>query len=319
MAQKTFEREIASVDYSDGDATIELPRSHYYERLSILLDWDITVDSTSASQKRAGILEALQDISVTLNGNQTIKKHDLEMSYLVDKYQYGTAPVKDDIDYGTASQQTGQVQTFVDFLIRPGDLSAMIPAFETSDFTLDLSWGDVADIDSTGSNLTINEITATVTSKERLRKSVARSREKEQRILSNLMVYKERQKRKTLDSAGQTTVELPRGNVYYATPFRVYDNDAPDNELVDRFSIVEDGVETHKDVSFDSGRARDLVEYGFDTIPDGFVYPNFGLKGDLDDVVATQGMDSWELQVDTDSTSPTSPAEVELLTQEIIR
>jgi len=319
MAQKTFEREIASVDYSDGDATIELPRSHYYERLAILLDYDITVDATTAAQNRTGILEAIQDLSVTLNGNQTVKKVDLSMSHLIDKYQYGTQPVLDWLDFGTASQQTGQVATFIDFLVAPGDLSAMLPAFETSDFTLDLSWGDVSDIDSTGSNITINEMTATVTSRERLRKSVAQSRSKEQRILSNLMVFKERQKRKTLGSSGETAIELPTGNVYYATPFRVYDNDAPDNELVDRFSITEDGVETHKDLKFDAARAKDLTEYGFASLPDGFVYPNFGIKDDLDDVIATSGMDSWELAVDTDQTAPTDPAEVDLVTQELIR
>lgn len=321
MAQNTFEREVASVDLADGDAEIDLPRSHYYERLAILLDWDITVDSTSAAQNRSGILEAIQDISVTLNGNQTVKKVDLEMSHLIDQFQYGTQPVRDQIDYSTASQQTGQVATFVDFLIRPGDLSAMLPAFETSDFTLELSAGDVADLDSTGSNLTINALDVTVTSRERLRKSVARSREKEERILSNLMVYKERQKAKNLDSTGVTPIELPRGNVYYAAPFRVYDDSSPDNALVDRFSVVEDGVETHKDISFDAARNRDVVEYGFavDDLPSGFVYPNFGLKGDLDDVVATAGMDSWELQVDTDSTAPTGDASVELVTQELIR
>lgn len=321
MAQNTFEREIASVDYADGDATIELPRSHYFERLAITIDYDVTLSATTAAKNRSGILELLQGMSVTLNGNQTVKKTDLEMSHLIDQYQYGTRPLVDEIDFSSATQQTGTVTTFIDFLIRPGDLSAMIPAFETSDFTLDLSWGDASDIEESGDELTINSATATVTSKERLRKSVANSRQKEEKILSNLMVYKERQKRKTLDSAGVTPIELPRGNVYYAIPFRVYDNDAPDDALVDRFEVVEDGVETHKSVDYDAARARDVTEYGFaaEDLPTGLVYPNFGLKGDLDDVVATQGMDSFELQVDTDSVSPTSPAEIELVTQEIIR
>lgn len=318
MAQNTFEREIAEVDFADGDATVELPRSHYFERLAITVDYDVTVDTADTPQNGAGILELLSNLSVTLNGNQTVKKTDLAMSHYIDQFQYGTRPLADELDLSSATQQTGTVSTFIDFLIRPGDLSAMIPAFETSDFTLDLSWGDASDI---ADDVTINSATANVTSKERLRKSVARSRSKEERILSNLMVYKERQKRKVLDSAGVTPIELPRGNVYYATPFRVYDNDAPDNALVDRFSVVEDGVETHKDVKYDVARAKDVTEYGFasENLPDGFVYPNFGLKGNLDDVVATQGMDSFELQIDTGSTSPTSPAELQLVTQEIIR
>jgi len=313
-----FEREIASVDYADGDATIELPRSHYFERLAVLVDYDITVNTPDTDRNGAGVLELLDNLSVTLNGNQTVKKTDLAMSHFIDQYQYGTRPVAETLDLSSATQQTGQVATFIDFLIRPGDLSAMIPAFETSDMTLDVGFGNASDI---ADDVTINSATVTVESKERLRKSVARSRSKEERILSNLMVYKERQKRKVLDSAGVTPIELPRGNVYYATPFRVFDADDPSNDLVDGFSIVEDGVETHKDVQFDVARARDVTEYGFSVadLPTGLAYPNFGLKGDLDDVVATQGMDSFELQLDTDQTSPTAPAEVQLVTQEIIR
>jgi len=318
MAQNKFEREIASVDYADGDATVELPRSHYFERLGITVDYDVTVNTPGTPQNGAGILELLDNLSVTLNGNQTVKKTDLAMSHYIDQFQYGTRPLADDLDLSSATQQTGTLTTFIDFTLRPGDLSAMIPAFETSDFTLDLGWGSDSDI---ADDVTINSATATVTSTERLRKSVASSRNKEERILSNLMVYKERQKRKVLDSTGVTEIELPRGNVYYATPFRVFDADSPDNDLVDRFSIVEDGVETHKDVSYDAARARDVTEYGFASKdhPDGFVYPNFGLKGDLDDVVATQGMDSFELQVDTGDVAPTAPAEIQLVTQEIIR
>ncbi len=318
MAQSVFERELASVDHADGDATIDLPRSHYFQRLAVLVDYDITVNTADTPKNRAGVLELLQDMEVTINGNQTVKKTDLEMSHLIDQFQYGTRPVFDPLDLSSATQQTGQVATFIDFLITPDDVSAMLPAFETSDFVLELSWGDASDV---ADDVTINSATATVTSQERLRKSVARSRNKEERILSNLMVYKERQRRKTLDTAGETPIELPRGNVYYATPFRVYDGGSPDDQLVDRFSIEEDGVETHKDLTFDSARARDVVEYGFDQsdLPTGFVYPNFGLKGNLDDVVATQGMDSFELAADTGPTAPSSPAEIELVTQEIIR
>lgn len=321
MPQNVFEREVASVDLSNGDAEIEIPRSHYLQRLAILLEWDITVDSTSAAKNRAGVLEAIQSMSFTLNGNQTIKKYDLEMGHFIDQYQYGTRPPFDAVDFSTASQQTGVVQHFMDFLITPNDLSAMLPAFETSDLTLELEAGDAADIEDGGDHITINALDVTVTSEERLRKSVAKSREKEEEVLDKLMVFKERQKRQSIDATGETTVKLPRGNTYYATPYRIYDNDSPNDALVESFEIEEDGVETHKSVGYTQARNRDAVEYGFDRsdLPTGFVYPNFGLHGDLSDVVATAGMDSWELSVDTDGTSPTDPAEVELVTQELIR
>lgn len=317
MAQNTLQRDLGELSYSSGGISeIEIPRSHYVQKLGLLVDWDVTLGNTSDDSSETGILELIDRVEVILNGNQTLKSTSFALSHYIDQYQYATPPIRDTLDHSSSTQQTGQLQTFVDFAVAPGDTSSMVPSFKLSDFILRIKWGTDSDV---ASDATINSATCKVQSKERVRSAVANSQTKEREVLNSLMAFKERERRKTIDTSGVTPVELPRGNVYYAVPFLVIDDDSPANSLVSSFDVVEDGVETHRAVDFDHARAIDRQEYNLASRPDGFSYINFGHRGSLSDVIATRNMDSFELQVDTEGTSPTGTAHVRNVTQEIIR
>ena len=317
MAQNTLRRDLGELSYESGQVSeLELPRSHYYQKLGLLADWDVTVNTAGTAQNENGILEAIDRIEVVLNGNQTLKSVSFPLSYFIDQYQYATPPIRDTLDYSSATTQTGQMQTFVDFQVAPHDRSAMVPSFKLSDAVLRIKWGTDADI---ADDVTVNDLSLKVQSVERLRSAVANSSSKEQQVLNNLLAFKERERRQTLNTSGVTPIELPRGNVYYAVPWQVVDGDSPSNNLVKSYEVVEDGVENHRVVDFDHARALDKQEYNLDSRADGFVYTNFGFRGDLNDVLATGNMDSFELKVDTDGTAPTAPSHVRNVTQEIIR
>jgi hypothetical protein len=317
MAQNILRRDLGELQYSSGQVSeLELPRSHYYQKLALLADYDVDVGSTTDNQSENGILELIDRIEVVINGNQTLKSTSFALSHFIDKYQYAAPPILDRLDHSSATNQTGEMQTFVDFALAPGDKSAMVPSFKLSDAVLRIKWGTDANV---ASDVTVNSASLQVQSKERLRSSVANSSEKEQEALNNLMSFKERERRKTLQTSGVSTVELPRGNVYYAAPYQVIDGDAPSNSLVESFEVVEDGVENHRAVDFDHARAIDAQEYNIRDRTDGFAYVNWGHRGDLTDVVSTNGMDAFELKVNTEGTSPTNPAHIRTVTQEIIR
>jgi hypothetical protein len=313
-----LERTVGELNFEAGSTkTIDLPRSHFYERLQLLVDWDITVNTASTPQNGAGLLDLIEDISVKFNGSQTPKSTGLATSHYIDTYQYGTRPVFEDIDLSTASQQTGQVQTFVDFTVAPGTLSTMLPSFRFSDLTLSVKWGTDSSI---ADDVTINDATVTVQSRERKKRSVVGNRQASSvsQVVDNLMGFKETERRKTLDVAGGTDIELPKGNAYYAIPVLVFDADSPSNSLVERVVLEEDGVSTHLDTTFALARAQDKQEYGVESRPTGFAYLNYGLYGDMSDIVRTEEMDAFELTVDTEGTSPTDPAEVRYVTQEVV-
>ena len=312
----TLERTHETIDFEPGSTvTIDLPRSHFYERLNLLADYDVTV-STAGSQKNAGILDLIEDISVTFDGSQTIKSTSLAMSHYVDWYQYQTRPEFDAVDWGTAADYTGNLQTFVDFLSYPGQYGGMLPSFQFSDLTLSVKWSTIDQI--TDADATINDASIEVQSRERKRRSVPTKKRPMDKILDSLHGFKEVERRRSIDVSGTTTVELPRGNAYYAVPIQVFDGGSPSNDLVEQVTIEENGVSTHKDSSFSLLRAEDKNQYGIEDRPDGFTYLNYGLHGDLSDIVPTANMDDFALQLDTDGTAPTDPAEVRVVTQEIV-
>ena len=321
MANNQLIRTHESIDFEPGGSTtIDLPRSHFYERLNLVVDYDLTVDTADAANfVGAGILDLIDDISVKFNGNKTPKSTDLAMSHFIDWFQYGTRPLYDEPDLSTASQQTGQLQTFVDFLVHPGQYGAMLPSFKFSDLTLTVSWATEDAIVDDPSAITLNDATVAVESTERKKQSVPSQNRPMSKILQALSGFKESQRTRRLTTSGETTVELPRGNAYYSIPILVLDDGSPSNDLVERLKVEEDGVSTHKDSTFDLFRANDKQQYSVESRPDGFVYLNYGVHGDLSDVVGTSDMDAFELQLDLGNNQPTDPAEVRVVTQELVR
>jgi hypothetical protein len=312
-----LERTLAEIPFESGTTqTVDLPRAHFYERLSLLMDWDITVNTAGTSQNGAGILDLIEDISVKFNGSQTPKSTGLATSHYIDTYQYGTRPVYKGVDFSTASQQTGTVGTYVDFTVAPGHLGAMLPSFRFSDLTLSVKWGTDASI---ADDVSINDATVSVQSRERKKGSVTSNTGRSvSRVVDNLIGFKETERRKPLTVTGETSVDLPKGNGYYAIPVLVFDGDSPSNTLVERVKLEENGVSTHLDTSFAQVRAQDKQEYSIEDRPTGFGYLNYGKHGDMSDVVRTADMDDFELTVGTDGTAPTDPAEVRYVTQEVV-
>jgi len=316
MPNNQLIRTHETIDYEAGNSvTIDLPRSHFYERLNLVMDYDVTVNTADTPQNGAGILDLIEDISVQFNGNKTPKSTGLAMSHYIDWFQYGTRPVYDGLDLSTASQQTGQVQTFVDFLVHPGQYGAMLPSFQFSDLTLTINWATDAAV---ADDVSVNDASVAVQSKERKKKSVPTPQKPLSDILDALAGFKETERTKPLNVEGDVSIDLPKGNTYYGVPVLILDGDSPSNDLVSHVKVEEDGVSTHKDTTFDLLRAEDKQQYGIEERPTGFAYINYGIHGNLDDVVSTQNMDAFELNLTT-SKAPSAPAEARVVTQELVR
>jgi len=317
MPNNQLLRDHGTLDYSAGDTTtLSLPRSHYYERLNLLADWDVTVNTADTPQNGNGILDLIDRIEVEFDGDTTAKSTDFAMSHFLDTYNYGTRPVYDSVDLSTASQQTGQIQSFVDFTLAPGTYGTMLPSFTMSDLVLKVKWATSSDI---ADDVSVNDASVQVQSRERRKSSVPNPPSTTtQDIVNGLNGFKERQRNIPLTYDGNKSVELPQGNVYYAVAVQVLDGDTPSNTLVEDVEILENGVSTHKESTFDLLRSQDKQQYGLESLLPGFCVLNYGIRGDTDDVVSTKGMDAFELHLDTDGTTPTDPAEARVVTQEIV-
>lgn len=318
MPNNQLIRDHGTIDYEAGATKeIDLPRSHYYERLNLVADWTVTSDGTDG-QAGNGILDLIDRVEVQFNGSSTLKSTDFALSHFADWYDYGTRPLYDAVDHTSATQQSGTMQTFVDFLLHPGQYGALLPSFAFSDLTLKVKWGTAA---SVGSDITsVDSASVAVQSKERRKQTVANPpKVTTSDIVDNLLGYKERQRTVPIDYDGVHTIDLPRGNTYYGIGVQVLDADAPDNDLIGPVEVVENGVETHKSTTFSLARAKDKQEYHVEAQPGGFVMLDYGRRGDTDDVISTSGMDDFELKLDTDGTAPTDPAEARVVTREIVQ
>jgi len=318
MPNNQLIRDHGTIDYEAGATKeIDLPRSHYFERLNLVNNWTVTSDG-SDDENGNGILDLIDRVEIQFNGSSTLKSTDFATSHFADWYDYGTRPLYDAVDHTSASQQSGTQQTFIDFLLAPGQYGALLPAFAFSDLTLKVKWGTAA---SVGGDITsVDSASVSVQSKERRKNTVANPPQvTTSDIVDNLLGFKERQRTVPLDYDGVHTVDLPRGNTYYAIGVQVLDGDAPDNDLIQGVEIVENGVETHKSTTFDLARAKDKQEFNVEGQPDGFIMLDYGRRGDTDDVVSSRGMDDFELKLDTDGTKPTDPAEARVVTREIVQ
>lgn len=321
MPNNQLIRDHGSIPFEAGTTkSIDLSKSHFYERLNLLASYEVESDGTDGKSGN-GILDLIEDITVEFNGSNTLKSTSLSLSHFIDWYQYGTRPAFDPVDHTqddvtNGTTQSGQLQTFVDFLIHPGKYGALLPSYAFSDLTLEVKWGTASDV---GSDIaTIVDASIDVQSKERKKQTVVPKGVSQADVAKKLQGFKEREVRKPLNVEGETEIDLTIGNVYYGIPFQVLDGDAPSNDLVSNVTVEEDGVETHRQTTFDLLRASDQQQYGVESQPTGFAYVNYGIHGDTDDVVASRGMDSFKLKVDTDGVAPTAPAEVRMVTQEIV-
>lgn len=308
---KTLERDQAEISYDAGSTVkVDLPREHFYERLNLVTEYDVTT-GTAAAQNGNGILDLIENVKVEYNGDKTPKSSSFAMSHFIDQYEYGSKPLLDPVDYSVASTQTGRMQSFVQFLTEPRAYGAMLPSFLFSGLTLEVKWANASDV---GDDVTVNDATVKVESRERKRSSLPKSRLK--KVLDNGVVFKETELRRSIDREGTVPIDLPQGNVYHSMPVQIHDAGLPNDDLISSYEVTENSVDTHKAKSFDLQQADDYQRYSVDELAPGFAFVGYAEGNATADAVDTRGMDSYKLKLE--SNAPTDPAEARLVTREII-
>lgn len=314
MSNNIIERSHGSATYSPGETSvIELPRSHFFENLELLMDYTVTTGS-SAAQVGNGILDLIDSITVEFDGDKTPKSYSGATSHFLAWLTDGTRPLHQPVDYSVAEQQSGQVQFEVDFLTDQRQYGTMFPAFMTSAANLRIRW---ATDSAVGDDVTVDDAEVRVSGRER--RKGAFSPKALQGIKKNLKAFKESETVSEVTQTGENRIRLPVGNVYHSVMVQVRDGaqGTPTNDLVERMELVEEGVETHKSQAFDEFRADNLVRYGVEQLADGVAVLNYGFKGDTTDAISTAGLDRYELIVDTETNTPDS-AEVSVVPRTIV-
>lgn len=320
MPQKKLVREVGSADFTEGgNSSVDLPRSHYYRAIDVVVDYTITVNTAPTSPTFGRERNIVDSLNVQADGNKNLKQYTFLSSWFSTEYEEGTEPTWEKYDSSSAGTYSGTVATRIYFAVPDGnggsDFGTAVPAFTLSDFTLNIGWGITSDVDT--GDITIDSATAHILTHEQKRSSVAKPQSKqEQKVVESRMVYKERQVNKTVDKDGDNPVSLPLGNAYYG--IQVFDADGsktPQSGITD-VEVLENNVDTHIDSSYSAIRAKDKTQYGLENVPARVGRIDFGRRGDFDQVIPTQGLDAFDAVFT--ASGPASGEQARLVLKEIV-
>jgi hypothetical protein len=306
-------RDVGTSTYSASLVdTIKLPRDNYVKALILRLRGQVDTSSTTPSLKEDNPFGLVRRIQVVANGQTTIKSGALWNFYLKNIFQFKTIGERVQTPT-TASQSDKAFSGTVIITFDPyADYRGIIPTFRLSSFELKIEWGTASDLDGSGST-SIDFAYLDVHIEEIVNLG--------QFDDTALYVYKEVEITQSITASGKTRIDLPRGNVYADMMLKVRNNGAMSNALIDKYSVIEDGVYYHiGNYKFLISRQQDIIEYGLGglTVPAGLTMVDFFLpERDYTKLPDTSAMSSWELEIET-ATSPTSPADVTILTGELI-
>lgn len=305
---KHLRRKLGTISFNSGSTeTLEIPTVHFLESLNLLVDYSVTT-GTSAAKNGNGILDLVENIEVKFNGNKTPKSVSLAMSHFTDWYENATRPIFDPVDFSTAASQSGQVQTFVDFLLREDLIGTMLPVWAFSSCQLRIKWGTASDI---GDDVTIDNASISVMSKER-RKSTVKN--PAQLVENELQVFSENEKVKRVQADGIATVDLSTSGTYTALPFQVIDGDSPDISLIEGAKVEDNDNNTHWDTTPSLIRAKDKTDYGIENLAPGVGVFNYGITESK--AFEAGDRESFAMEFDT-ARAPSSPSFIKVIEQTI--
>ena len=272
------QRKIGNIEFSaNKKETMNLPRAHFLKRL--IMHLKVNVDNATGVYTQDDILNLVKRIRVVADGSKIIKNIDMVSSYDMDKFQYGTAPLKV-LSTSDGSAIIQEAVTYIDFELDEDEIMSYLPAFAVNSLVLEIDWADTSDIASSG--VTLNSASISVSVEELRREDLEDSQE----LLESLVVFREIVKEVSITSTGELPIEVETGDrVYSGFYVRGVNNASRDNDFIENYSVEKDGT-TEISMDFDTSRAQDKQEYSLESIDDGVTMVDFegGLSADVSEL-----------------------------------
>lgn len=299
-------RYLGSLTYSaNGKSTLEIPKDSFQKKLTLRIRGQCD-SGTVVTKSENNPTELIKRIEVVANGKDTIKSLSFTNSWLIDKYQSGTAPERVQTPASVSqADQPFSATTYVDFDLDRDELDTLLPSQELNSLQLVITWGQATDIDS-GTGFNIDWTYLDVTLEEEGNPEELNS--------EDMGVLKEFEITQDVSASGVQTIKLPLGNVYQKLFVKVVDNGSQSNTLCTDFEVVLNGLQTVRKERFDVAQAEDKTEYGLESIDNGVVMVDLDLGGS--EPVDTVEASSFELKFNCGS--PTGTSNITVVTQELI-
>jgi len=141
---------------------IDIPLDNDLRRLSLLVNVDIVQGATAATtlvDADMGILPILKKITLVMNGDDNKLSIDGTKWYIVEYYEKGTTPFLTVLPATavTASYYALLQADFASFRQDLSDISALLPAPDLASLSLEVEYGNLADLYETANNTAITD------------------------------------------------------------------------------------------------------------------------------------------------------------------
>ena len=277
-------------------ATIKLPRDRFIRDVLLYVTLKIkNGGSSDVAVTESQILSLLKRIRVVASGQVNYMDVNGYRKFIMCMYDFNTKPyVSIPSTIPAGSSRTFEIELPLIFAANPvneWDVLAVIPAHLTSSLYCYIDMGDPADINS---NLSLESGQVEVTVKE-----VYCSKDEHDKILKDLMVLKEVEVSKAIDTAYsdyQFKVDLDVGCIIQKLGIFAYDtNNNLSDSVISAYQIKQDSpldVILEK-ITWKQSRAEDKRVYDMETLPTGVTIWDAEFKlGGLD----TRGLKSGDIK-----------------------
>jgi hypothetical protein len=302
-------RDIKTLTHSDNDIlSADIPREHMFATIWLRIAGTLTV-TAAVTLRENNILNLIKSIQIKAGGAVTPKNLNGVNAFLIGKYEYGVSPVLS--APGTADgANTFNASIPIHFILPPtyGRSNRYATLFDSDPLKtlqLILTTGDVDDVISAG--------TATMTATYSLHSSELSG------IKSRLTdMNQENQQDKSFSSAS-TALEhdMNLGNLYRRFAFRVLNNGAQSDTLLNSIKVQANGTNILADISWDKLLDINKTAYEQETMTTGFAILNLDDRNLFAEMIPSRNLSSLKLVYDVDA--PTSSTGlIEVIPSEII-
>lgn len=305
------QRKLDRIEYTANSIqTLDIPREHWDKKILLQLVGQCETESATPTKSPYNPFEIIKRIEIIANGSQTIKSYSGKMLYLQNVFEHGCIPSRIQSPSLASQEDKAFGGALMLYLDKDKDyIETLLPTHVLSSLQLKITWGTEIDIQTDVTDgLTIDNLYIYPLVTEELNKGQSTSK---------IGVLKETELVKNLEASGWVEVDMPVGNVYNQIALLTRNNSLPSNTIISDYEIIKDGLEVIRSLRFDQSRSEDLIDYALESTnqPTGYTVVDFDLGGSAP--INTKGWSSLKLRLNV-STTPTSTADVTILSEELI-
>lgn len=245
--------------------TEQLPKANWYDALELRLSGSMTIataDGTAVIEGNPCSLVKLLQLKANANTFRSLRMNE---NYLIDNYQYKTAP--DLLATGlTQATHPFYASSFIDMGLQRGDHEGFLPAKLLKQLELAIEWGTYTDLVTP--DATTVESWAVVPKLEVYGHMITGRPP----IGSGKYGVQMTELLQTITALGDMKIDLPERNEYVGLFVFTTDNSLRNDSIVTKWDLISDVTKHHITIDHNILRGQNKSSFNLESVPTGMAY-----------------------------------------------